>query len=443
MWFDEIVPLLPYIRDVGGTKQTECPRCKGHAILEPFSEDHRQGNVKCIGTRGLNKCDWKDLNAFLNRMVAESYQSCIAEKPEVVQTWPGVEENGHPPPDWKPPIATNEPAPMFRFLEEEELCALPPPIWQVEDLFQEESFIQVFGQSNHTKSLFALDLALHKCAGTETWFGRKILKPGPVVWVNADGGRGLTMRVNAWREHYGTQRKFRFRTLMGNVQLNKADQMAVFTRMLTQMDPRPVFVVFDTLSRCIPGVDENATGEMTRVTEQCHRLKLATGATICLIHHTDKTGQWDRGSSVVKSETDTQIRVTKDELSGISTVSSRKTRESDPFKDFYFRLQRVADSVVIVPHTMQATETPAERKEASIEEVKLVIDTKPGVTRPQIELMLNLAKTTVARHVDELMRRMDVIELEAPWTPGSKGRLPKGLYPRSTQGELDPPNLLP
>jgi hypothetical protein len=107
MWFDEIVPLLPYIRDVGGTKQSECPRCKGHVILEPFSEDHRQGNVKCIGTRGLNKCDWKDLNAFLNRMVAANQSIVVpVEEPEVVQTWVEAEENGHPPPEWQPPIAT-------------------------------------------------------------------------------------------------------------------------------------------------------------------------------------------------------------------------------------------------------------------------------------------------------------------------------------------------
>jgi hypothetical protein len=431
MWFDEIEPLLPYVRVVNGTKQTECPRCKGHAILEPYAEDRRQGNFKCIGTRGLNKCEWKEMNAFLARLIADAREAGIYNEGRA----PEPETNGHslpPLPEWQPP----DDDPMFKFLEEDELCALPPPVWQVEDFFQEESFVQIFGQSNHTKSLFALDLALHKCSATPNWFGRKILKPGPVVWVNADGGRGLTMRVNAWREHYGSERKYRFRTLMGSVQLNREDQMRAFTRALEQMSPRPVMVVFDTLSRCIPGVDENATGEMTKVTEQCHRLKLATGATVCLIHHTDKTGQWERGSSVVKSETDTQIRVTKDEQTGISTVSSRKTRESDPFKDFYFRLHRVGDSVVIVPHTLPPPETQTERKEATIEEVKFAIETKPGLTRPQIEGMFNLSAATVHRYAETLLQRGDVVELDAPWTPGHRGRPAKGLYPKGTQGDL-------
>jgi hypothetical protein len=467
MWFDEIVPLLPYIRDVGGTKQSECPLCTtGLVILEPYSEDHRQGNVKCIGTRGLNKCDYKALNSHLNQIVKDAKESGyykqyydqpgeyvpgeeeVFKEPEPAKNWPQAgerSENGHHPPESQAPIETREsPSITFPLIGFKELCSLPPPVWQIEDFFQEESLVQIFGASGHTKSLFTLDCGLSVCAGTEKWFGRKVNRHGPVVWVNADGGRGLTLRAQAWAEAHGIDElPFPFLTLMGSVQLNRPEQMAAFQSQLAAMDPKPALVVFDTLSRCIPGVDENATGEMTKVTENCHRLKLGLGATVVLIHHTDKTGQWERGSGVVKNESDTQIRVTKDPGTGISTVSCRKSREGSDFEDFHFCLKPVGQSVVVVATELPEAETQGERKEHSIDEVLFAIETKPGLTRPQVALMLNLSPATTHRYVDTLIFRGDVIELDGPWTPGQRGRPPKGLYPKRTQGDLISSNPAP
>jgi hypothetical protein len=144
MWFDEVVPLLPYLRDVNGTKQSDCPRCGGWIILEPYAEDIRQGNVKCIGTRGLNKCGYKELDAHLNDLVrdakASGYYKTYYDKPgEYV---PGEEEqnNGHPepePPTVEPerqtPIATSERKRKVETFTDADLMAMQfeEPRWAV------------------------------------------------------------------------------------------------------------------------------------------------------------------------------------------------------------------------------------------------------------------------------------------------------------------------
>jgi hypothetical protein len=82
--------------------------------------------------------------------------------------------------------------------------------------------------------------------------------------------------------------------------------------------------------------------------EQCHRLKLELGTTVGLIHHTDKRGEMERGSSVVKNEADYVMRVARARQSHVITLSSEKAREGEQFEELYFRLQPVEESVVVV-----------------------------------------------------------------------------------------------
>lgn len=320
-------------------------------------------------------------------------------------------------------------APRFPLLDFEELCALPEPEWQIDNFFEEQTFVQVFGDTNHGKSLLVLDLALTMTSGRDHWFGRTIRKAGPVVWVNADGGRGMVKRAKAWREVHGSDRKYRFRTLMGAIQLHRPQDTGPFRQQLMEMDPMPALVVFDTLSRCITGVDENLQGPMTQATEACHRMKLDLGCSIILLHHTDKTGERERGSSIVKNETDTQIRVSKEGegLNGTYTVACKKARDADPFRDFHFGLRAVGESVVIVA-TDAPAHTPGQRKEANLEEVYLCIEQQPGSTTEALALMLNVSTRTVRRYVNTLMMEARIVEADLPREPGQRGQTERGFY---------------
>lgn len=428
MDYAKLQPFLEDERMIGQARQARCPLCRAHMWIQRDPMGENEVMLECINR--TQKCSRQALYRYYEGLFSREDQ------------WQ-EEENPEPPSSPSTRRLRSQPEPHpgrfnFPLIGFEELCRLEPPVWQIENLFLEESLMQVFGQSGHTKSLFVFDLALSICCEAETWFGRRILKYGPVIWVNADGGRGLTLRANAWMEAHKMALKHPFLTLMGSVHLHQNDQMAAFRGQLEAMSPKPVLVVFDTLSRCIPGVDENSQAEMTKVTENCHRLKLGTGATICLIHHTDKTGQWERGSSIVRAETDTQIRVTKDDATGLSTVSSRKCREGEPFRDFHFRLQPVGESVIVVATEGPSGESPQERRFSNVEDALDAIRARPGVTREELAQWLNTSSATISRYVVELVERREITMMELPREPGRTGPSTKGLFPVWADDERNP-----
>lgn len=252
--------------------------------------------------------------------------------------------------------------PRFPLLSLSEVLLLPTPKYQIEKFLYEESFSQIFGPPGSGKSLFILDLALSLCFDRPAWFGYRIVQPGPVVWINADGGRGITRRVRSWLTLHGltsATSRFPFLTLMGSVRLNRPEEMRPFREQILAMPEQPGLVVIDTMSRCLPGVDENSQSEMTAATELCHQLKTATGATLLLIHHTGRSGERDRGSSVVPGELDLQIQVALDARSKTGYVSCTKCREGDPFRPFTYLIRPVGESACAVdPETRQEPRGP-------------------------------------------------------------------------------------
>lgn len=237
----------------------------------------------------------------------------------------------------------------FPLLPLSQVLSLPPTQWLVDELLMEQSFAQVYGCPGAAKSFLILDLALSIAYGSHSWFGRRIRRHGPVVWINADGGRGMSKRVQAWVEAKATARETQhpFLTLMGAVRLNRPEEMLPFRKQLARMEPRPVLVVVDTLSRCTPGADENSQMEMAATVGLCDLLREEAGCSLLLIHHTGRSGERDRGSSVIPGALDTQIRVSLDEYSKIGTVRCEKSRDGDRFRPFQFQLTQSGHSCIV------------------------------------------------------------------------------------------------
>lgn len=243
-------------------------------------------------------------------------------------------------------VPGSEPAPL-PFLTIEEVLALPVPRYQVHGLIYEQSLVQFFGEPGHGKSFLCLDLGLSFAAAVPAWFGHRILRPGPVAWINADGGRGFIRRLGAWRQAHPAPLAHPFLTLMGEVRLNDPPQVHHLIDHLTTWQAPPALLVFDTLSRCISGTDENSAAEMTRVMQSCHLLRRELACSILLIHHTNKGGLADRGCSVVKAEVDMQVRVHKTPGDRQGTVTAEKVRDDDMFPQFHFCIQPFGDSAVV------------------------------------------------------------------------------------------------
>ena len=208
----------------------------------------------------------------------------------------------------------------------------------VEDLLDQKAMGVVYGDSNSGKTFVMLDIAFHIASG-RPWQGRAVAG-GTVVYVAAEGGHGITKRIRALRQHYGT----------GGVPLDlvpcpvnlrdpKADTRALIDLVAEagKAHGQPVrMVVIDTLSRALAGGDENASTDMGAFVANVDRIRAALGVTLIVVHHSGKdAARGARGWSGLRAATDTEIEIVD------RTIRVSKQRDLEPARDTKFALDVV------------------------------------------------------------------------------------------------------
>ncbi len=216
-------------------------------------------------------------------------------------------------------VDSAEPAPVpesrLRSISSDILNLKAPPAI-VKGLIYEGDLVMPYGAPGSGKTFAVLDLALAVAAGMPNWAGRKVTS-GPVVYVAGEGKRGLYNRIRAWAKKRGDERgqldrlNGRLFVFEGAPQFLDAADWAAFLADLEAVEA-PRLVVFDTLSRCIAGKDENSQADMSAAVDRLRDLCLRTRAAVLLVHHTSKDGQHERGSSVLRGAADVMFRVSKD-----------------------------------------------------------------------------------------------------------------------------------
>ena len=228
----------------------------------------------------------------LERQLAEAEETSMGEQPEArtnghgysthTFTRPNGHDAGEPqaPPDW----------PMLTYGDAIE--AKPAP-YLVKGLVNRGEFSAWYGPPKAGKSFALLDLELHIAAG-RPWRGRRV-RQGRVLHLALEGGGGIANRLVAAQTKFGRDR-LPFHVLAVPVDLLGGDGdrlLAFINAKLAELGGAFDLIVFDTLSRAMPGANENSAETMTAVIAVLDRLRAATGAHVAIVHHVGKDG--DRG----------------------------------------------------------------------------------------------------------------------------------------------------
>ena len=162
-----------------------------------------------------------------------------------------------------------------------------PPDWLVLDLLEADSLALLFGDPSAGKSFIALDLAV--CIATGTAFhGRRIAKPGPVVYIAGEGHSGLARRLRAW----SIARKVSIDTAPLYVSTLPAalcdpgmmdEVMRVVTEAAKEAGPL-CLIILDTWSRNLGG-DENSSADTALAIAALDRLRAPWRAAGLAVHH--------------------------------------------------------------------------------------------------------------------------------------------------------------
>lgn len=196
----------------------------------------------------------------------------------------------------------------------------------------------LYGPSNTGKSFLALDLAHHVARGLR-WGGYRV-RPGRALYIAAEGGVGFTNRVAALDKPELWVAACPI-TLTGRE--SQARDLVDVLLHLTAVGGAPFdMIVVDTLARVMGGSDENLAPAIAELLDGLDFVRRATGAHVMLVHHSGKdSSRGARGHSSLRAAIDTEIALTRDDVTRQITAEVTKQREGPTGGIFRFFLRRV------------------------------------------------------------------------------------------------------
>jgi len=231
-------------------------------------------------------------------------------------------------------ITTTKRFPVFT---EDQLMALPPPEWLVDDVLGRETQAFLFGPPGEGKSFVALDVALSVASGRE-WHGHEVRK-GRVLYVVAEGGRGIQERVKAWKQRHNIEKVEKAFYMLEAPNLHKEKDCKDFFNDIDELLPLN-FIILDTFARTFVGGDENSAQDVGEWVAAATTLQQKARATVLAVHHSGKEQKKGaRGSSALNGAADTMIAVKKDK--DTVTLTCDKQKDAKEFDDIKLTLLSV------------------------------------------------------------------------------------------------------
>ncbi|SCF22725.1 AAA domain-containing protein [Micromonospora mirobrigensis] len=210
-----------------------------------------------------------------------------------------------------------------------------------EDIVFRDTLVWMVGKPGCGKSFSALDMA--GCIATgEPWQTYRV-QQGRVLYLVAEGVRGVKKRVRAWEQSMGhpmTGVDF----LPIAVQSTNGAQWDAFVQLAREN--QYALIVIDTQSRVTVGVEENSNTEMGEFVHQAERLRAACAACVLIVHHIGRNGETGRGATVLDGALSTIIKVTKDEDQ--IRLECTKNKDAAEWDDINLRVVPTGESVVLM-----------------------------------------------------------------------------------------------
>ena len=229
--------------------------------------------------------------------------------------------------------------------------SMEEPEWLVDDMLTRGDLSLVYGASGSGKSFFATHLAMAVVRGDEV-LGHRVLRPGGVVYIAAEGRKGYKKRLRAYRQHFGiaagTPLPFVFLPvaidLFANGEGSDGDKLLADLKVLAAemaaMGTRLELVVVDTHAAVSPGANENASEDGSRMLRRYQRIQETTGAHVMVVHHKNASGEKPRGWTGIYANVDNAIEVDSDEAKN-RTAKIVKMKDGEDGLKLGFRLQLV------------------------------------------------------------------------------------------------------
>lgn len=223
----------------------------------------------------------------------------------------------------------------------------PPKQWLVQDVLGVQDMALLYGEPGSGKTFVALDLAFSLATGRQFADAFSVTRPLTVAYATSEGVGGLPDRLRAVSTFYGTQDVplFLFADAPqlfdpGNTNgaysfVHDWQDMARAGRVPATLD----VLMVDTLHGASAGSDENSARDAGKVLDSLRCARKELGCATVLVHHANKAGTSERGSTALRGAMDCVLRAEK------------------AGKAFTLRVEKLKDGALWIPKSFDLVST--------------------------------------------------------------------------------------
>ena len=193
-------------------------------------------------------------------------------------------------------------------------------------ILQKNTVNCIFGAPSHGKTHVILSMAIAVSVGKD-WYGHEVKSKGGVLYICGEDITGALKRSYAIAKEFGAKSTEELDLYITESAVHFMDASSVNSvkEQISLLLEPPSLIVIDTLNRNLGDGDENNTKDMTKFFDAVDSLRVQTGATIVLVHHSSKANpEMARGSSVIFGGVHTEILINKSKENASEFVGNHK-----------------------------------------------------------------------------------------------------------------------
>jgi len=234
---------------------------------------------------------------------------------------------------------------LFEYLTIPQIKNMPDPEWLILGLVIEQALGFIYGPPGCLKTFIALSMGLSFAMGMPDWWGRRIQRQGAVIYISSEGQSDLKFRIQAWEQKNRVLSDdspfYLIRQTINFMNAEDVGKLLATVQAITALANTEISAVFvDTVSRVLPGADENLQKDMTLFVAACDAVRQRFKATVIGVHHTSRNGNI-RGSTVFPGAGDFLIEVKREEGAMLGSIKAVKIKAAEDGWEQFFKVEQI------------------------------------------------------------------------------------------------------
>lgn len=281
-------------------------------------------------------------------------------------------------------------APKFQPRTLADLVAMPPKQWLIDQIFGRGDLLMCYGPPGSGKTFVVIDAILSACTGKQWAMRFDVQRKLTVAYCAGEGVSGLPARFAAAAQFHGVESLPNFTFFDAAPQLYYSDDQASDLETIEhfiyewqerqatgQAEPLDLLVI-DTLHSAAVGAEENSAKDMGEVMRKAKLAIKLLGCAVLLVHHSNKAGTGERGSSSMRGAMDCMLEVKP--TAGKYALNCEKLKDGQQWKPQTFDLVAVGDTESVRVWWDEPGELATGTKtKQHKEQIVAMLKAKPGV----------------------------------------------------------------